>query len=197
MINPELPIETGRLALRTFVPCDLDAALGYQTLPDVQRYLDRRTRDRHGVRQALEAMVSQVGINRPGDALTLAITQRRDKGVIGHISLRLQDATAMQAEVRLALNPLFRGKGYGSEALGAVLGLGFNHFRFHRIFGSCDARTRAAEKLLRNAGMRLEAHFREHAFFQGEWDDELLFAMLNQEWRRGAKVQSIARPLVA
>jgi RimJ/RimL family protein N-acetyltransferase len=32
-------------------------------------------------------------------------------------------------------------------------------------------------------GMRQEAHFRESEIFKGEWGDELVFAMLEEEWR--------------
>jgi RimJ/RimL family protein N-acetyltransferase len=46
-------------------------------------------------------------------------------------------------------------------------------------------------------GMRLEAHYREHALFQGEWDEELHFAVLDREWQRGAKVREITRHKVA
>ena len=35
-------------------------------------------------------------------------------------------------------------------------------------------------------GMRREAHFREHAFVKGGWDEELIYAMLEDEWRAGA-----------
>jgi RimJ/RimL family protein N-acetyltransferase len=45
--------------------------------------------------------------------------------------------------------------------------------------------------------MRLEAHYREHALFQGEWDEELHFAVLDREWSRGSKVREITRHKVA
>jgi RimJ/RimL family protein N-acetyltransferase len=45
--------------------------------------------------------------------------------------------------------------------------------------------------------MRLEAHFRAHALLMGEWHDELHFAMLEREWRRGAMVRELDRHRVA
>jgi RimJ/RimL family protein N-acetyltransferase len=45
--------------------------------------------------------------------------------------------------------------------------------------------------------MRLEAHYREHALFQGDWDEELHFAILDREWRRGEKVKELNRHMVA
>ncbi|UXN72481.1 GNAT family N-acetyltransferase [Devosia sp. A8/3-2] len=43
---------------------------------------------------------------------------------------------------------------------------------------------------MQNMGMRLEAHYREHALFRGEWDEELHFAMLDREWNRPSKVRN-------
>ena len=31
--------------------------------------------------------------------------------------------------------------------------------------------------------MRLEAHFRENEVFEGEWGDEVVYAILEPEWR--------------
>ena len=78
-----------------------------------------------------------------------------------------------------------------------MIDFGFEHYRFHRVFARVDGRNQASAKLLRGLGMRLEAHYREHALFQGEWDEELHFAILDREWRRGAKVQDLRKHKVA
>lgn len=190
---PYLPVETSRLVLRAFSRADLDAVMAYHALPEVQRYLDWKARDRVEGRQALEAMCAQVGLNRPGDTLTLAIERRSDASVMGQVSLRWHDATASQAEIRFLLNPIYRRQGYASEAAAAMMDLGFDRFRFHRIFARCDARNHRSAALLRRLGLRLEAHFREHALFQGEWDDEFHFAVLDREWRPNSRVGELDR----
>ena len=193
MPNTHLPISTDHLTLRCFTRADLDAVIAYHALPDVQRYLDWKARDRIECRQAVDAMSSQVSLNRPGDVLMLAVVRNEDAAVMGQVSLRWSDATASQAEVRFLLSTPYRRQGYGHEALKAVLDLGFDHFHFHRIFARTDARNRASAQLMKKLGMRLEAHFREHALFQGEWDDELHFAVLDREWRRNAQVREFHR----
>lgn len=190
-------IKTDRLILRPFEKTDLDGVEAYFSLSDVQRYLDWKARDRREARAALEAMRRQTRLTRPGDSLALACVRKADGRVIGHVALRWTDATAAQAEISFALAPAFRRKGYATEAVRAVVGLGFEEMRFHRIFARTAAANEGAARLLRDIGMRLEAHYREHALFQGEWDEELHFAVLDREWRRGAKVQEITRHLVA
>lgn len=197
MTSPKLPITTERLLLRRFERSDLDAVMAYCRLPDVQRYVDWKARDPGEARSAIAAMSGQHRLNRPGDAFTLAMTRREDGAVMGHISLRWTDATAAQCELRFVLDAAYRGNGYAGEAVRAALDIGFGHFAFHRIFVRCGADNKGSARLLQTIGMRLEAHYREHALFQGDWDEELHFAILAREWLRSTKVTEISRQRVA
>ena len=197
MASPDLPIRTKRLLLRGFESTDLDALLAYHNLPEVRRYLEWKARDVAECRAALAALTGQRRMNRPGDAIALAITRRSDGTLMGHVSLLWTDATAAQGELRFALNPLYRGQGYASEAVRAALDLGFGALRFHRVFARCSADNPHSARLLGGLGMRLEAHYREHALFQGEWDEELHFAILDREWQRGVNVADLPRHRVA
>lgn len=197
MSMPDFPIVTDRLSLRNFERSDLDAVMTYYALPEVQRYLDWKARDRVEAKAALDAMRAEHRLQRPGDAITLAVTRLSDDRLIGQVSLRWTDATAGQAELRFVLGPAHRGQGYGREAVTAMLDMGFNAFGLHRIFARCSGRNQPSAKLLKALGMRLEAHFREHAMFQGEWDEELHFAILDREWLRGSQVKELSRDMVA
>ncbi len=189
----DFPIETERLSLRTFQPTDLDAMMAYHALPEVQRYLDWKARDRVEVKAALDAMVHQHRLQRPGDVLSLAVVRKTDERLIGQVSLRWTDATAGQAELRFITGPAHRRQGFAREAAKAMLDLGFEEFGLHRVYARCAARNRASASMLRSLGMRLEAHYREHALFQGEWDEELHFAILDREWLHGGKVKELNR----
>ena len=197
MTSPNLPIETDRLILRAFEKSDLDAVMTYYALPEVQRYLDWKARDRVECKAALNAMRTQVGLNRPGDTITLAVERKTDAAMMGQVSLRWYDATAAQAELRFVFNPVYRRQRYATEAVRAALTMGFGEFAFHRVFARCDARNQASARLLKGLGMRLEAHYREHALFQGEWDEELHFAILDREWQRTPKVSELSAHRVA
>ncbi|OAM78722.1 GNAT family N-acetyltransferase [Devosia elaeis] len=183
-----LPIETNHLRLRPFERSDCEAVARYHTLPNVQRYVERQTRYADDVAAAVGIMRNQVEIHRPGDALTLAMERKGDKALLGQVSLKWADATAGQGEVRFVIAPSYSGQGYLTEALRAMFDLAFDHFRVHRLMARCDGRCHHSIKLLQNLGMRLEAHYREHALFQGEWDEELHFALLDREWLRDSKV---------
>jgi len=191
MSSLSLPIETDRLVLRTFERSDVEGLASYHALPSVQRYVFSKTRDQAEVAGALNIMRQHVSLQRPGDTITLAMIRKGDQQLIGHVSLHWSDATAGQGEVRFVINPSFAGQGFSREALSALLDLAFDHFRIHRIFARCDGRNHHSIKLMQQMGMRLEAHYREHALFQGEWDEELHFAILDREWQRSTKVKDL------
>lgn len=194
MTSHFLPVTTERLTLRPFERGDIDALSSYHALPSVQRYVVKPCRDARDVADALGIMRGQVSLQRPGDTITLAMVARGDQQLLGQVSLNWSDATAGQGEVRFIINPTFSGQGYVEEALGAMFNLAFEHFRIHRVFARCDGRNHHSIKLMQKLGMRLEAHYREHALFQGDWDDELHFAILDREWQRSAKVRDIRPP---
>lgn len=194
---PDLPIATERLTLRGFTSGDLDRLESYYTLPEGQRYIEGRARDRDEVKVALETMCGQRRLTRPGDTLTLAVARQSDDLLVGQVSLKWTDATASQAELRFLFDPAHRRQAYASEAIKAALDLAFENIGFHRTFVRCGARSQGTVRLLKALGMRLEAHYREHALFQGEWDEELHFAILDREWLRGTGVKELTRHLVA
>jgi RimJ/RimL family protein N-acetyltransferase len=55
-------------------------------------------------------------------------------------------------------------------------------YEFHQIFGRCDARNVASYRLMERLGMRREAHLIHNELFKGEWSDELVYAILQNEW---------------
>ena len=193
----DLTLKTERLILRPFERYDLDDVLGYYSLPDVQRYLDWKARDKSEAKAAFEAMRKQRRLTRPGEILTLAVVRKTDGAVMGHVSLRWTDATAGQGEIRFAMGPEYRRQGYAVEAVKAVITLAFGEYRLHRIYAVTAGENEASARLLKQLGMRLEAHYREHALFMGEWDEELHFAILSREWLRSGKVQELSRHKVA
>ena len=191
MSSLSLPVETKRMVLRGLAAHDLDGLDAYHSLPALQRYTFVKTRDRAEVASALKTMMGHVSLQRPGDILTLAMVDKSGGGLIGHVSLLWSDATAGQGEVRFLINPRHSGQGFAAEALGTLFDLAFDHFHIHRLFVRCDGRNHHSIKLLQKLGMRLEAHYREHALFQGEWDEELHFAILDREWQRSSKVKDL------
>lgn len=183
VFQPDYPIETERLRLRPFTRGDVDAVFAYRRREDVSRFLLDEPMSRESCAEAVQARVGQASLDKEGDKIFLAVERREDLAMIGELSLILRNEEARQAELGYIFHPDFHGFGYATEAGRAVLALGFDGAGLHRIYARCDARNLASARVMERLGMRLEAHFREHALFKGAWDEELVYAMLEQEWR--------------
>ena len=181
-VAPPLPIQTACLTLRPFEMRDVDAVLAYHSLPEVVRYMYWQVRSRAEVVQVIKDRLSMTQLLRQEDRLQVAVALRDSNTVIGEVVLMYRSAEHQQAELGFAFNPAYQGQGYAKEAVEQVLAIGFREYHFHRIYGQCDVRNTASYKLLERLGMRREAHFIHNEIFKGEWGDELVYAILREEW---------------
>jgi RimJ/RimL family protein N-acetyltransferase len=183
VLRLEAPIETERLRLRRFAREDLDALVAIQSRPEVARFLYWEPRDREEVEPSLAQLIAAAAIESEGDLLALAVERREDGALVGYLSIWLRSEDHRQVEIGFVFHPDAQGRGYATEAARELLALGFEGLGAHRVFGRTDARNRPSAALMRRLGMREEAHFREAEVFKGEWGDELVFAILEHEWR--------------
>ena len=182
MLRPSYPIITDRLILRPFTEDDLDALHAYQALPEVTRYLYWDPRDRAATAEALHRRISTPALAREGDVLVLAVLLRETGELVGEVNLAWLSEVHGQGEFGFVFNPAFHGRGYAGEAAVEMLRLGFERLGLHRIIGRCDGRNEASARLMAKLGMRREAHFVQNEIVKGEWTDEVVFAMLAEEW---------------
>ncbi|MDL4812711.1 GNAT family N-acetyltransferase [Actinomadura opuntiae] len=186
MLRPTFPIETERLSLRPFREDDLDGLYAYQSLPEVARFLYWEPRDREESRSFLREKMAASALEKEGDWLVLAIEWRATGDLVGEVNLQWRSREHRQGEIGYILNPAFHGRGIATEAAGAVLRLGFEGLGLHRIVGRLDGRNAASARVLERLGMRREAHLLQNEIVKGEWTDEVIYAMLRDEWERRA-----------
>lgn len=191
----EWPLETERLRLRLHVPGDAGWLHALYSRPDVARYLLDEPWTMDVTRDKLAERLSRTGIDADSGALALVIEH---EGVaIGDVALWLTDHEHRQAEIGWVLDPTHGGNGFASEAVRAVLTLGFEHYTLHRITAQMDARNSASAALARRVGLRLEAHHVQDWFSKGEWTDTLIYARLaseNTPHRHGRDVRAPSYP---
>jgi RimJ/RimL family protein N-acetyltransferase len=186
-VSYSLPIETDRLLLRRYVETDYDDLLKLQSNPDVARFLLYDVRTPEQVKEALAGRMADVPIldlsSWPdGQALSLAVILRDTGHHLGEVTLFLNSVEHRTGEIGYVFHPESHGHGYATEAAVELLRLGFEELGMHRIIARLDARNEGSAKLLRRLGLRQEAHFVKNEYLKGEWTDELVFAMLFEEW---------------
>ena len=116
---------------------------------------------------------------RVGSEEFYAIELKESGKVIGNIYCGIRDYEAK--EVGYIVNKDYQRKGYGSEALSAVIENAFAE-GVHRIYAECDPRNICSWKLLEKVGLVREAHFRQNVFFHRDengmpkWKDTYVYA---------------------
>ena len=176
-----LPITTDRLVLRPHTMDDLDDLVVFHSDPEVVRYVPWPVRDRVATEETLRVKLTQTELVAPGQWLVLAVELGETGTVIGEVLLKW--ASDGQGEVGFALGRDHQGRGYAAEAATAMLRLGFDDLGFHRITAVCIEENVASARLLTRLGMRQEARLVDNVFFKGAWATQLVFAMLEDEWR--------------
>jgi RimJ/RimL family protein N-acetyltransferase len=183
MADLSFPLRTARLILRPYEPGDLDALYAMFSNEDVCRYLPWDPLDLDEARAKLEQRVQQDHLDADGDPLLLAAVERVTGRVVGELMLALKSVTSRQGEIGWSFHPDVHGRGLATEGAREVLRLGFEVVGLHRIIAGSDARNRASIRVMERLGMRQEAHFVESDFHKGEWAGEIVFALLEDEWR--------------
>jgi RimJ/RimL family protein N-acetyltransferase len=181
-VKPAYPLQTERLLLRPFAPTDFDALLAIHSRADVARYLYWDPRTSAEVRETLAAKVRSTAIVSEGDNLSLAAELRSTGELIGDCNLHWTSAEHRQGEIGFVFHPDHHGKGYATEAAEALLELAFDGLRLHRVIGRLEARNAASARVLERLGMRQEAHLVENEYVKGEWQSEVIYALLDREW---------------
>ena len=194
MRRPQLEIETERLRLRPYEPGDIDRFVAIQTHPDVPRYLYWGVRTREVLEAVLAGKIERTRLERPGDAVDLAVIVRESGVLAGSTSLTWIDSEHRQGEIGFILDPAQHGNGYATEAARALLRLAFEELRLHRVYGRLDARNAASAGVLERLGMRREAHLVENEHVKGEWTDEVVYALLDREWRAVRRAPGASTP---
>jgi RimJ/RimL family protein N-acetyltransferase len=102
---------------------------------------------------------------------------------IGNVSLRDIDQLNGSAELAIVVNdPRLLGKGYGTDAVNAILDFGFGELRLERIrLQVFDFNTRAVRSY-EKSGFQTDAVQRKARFHRGTHHDVLMMSILRDDW---------------
>ena len=88
--------------------------------------------------------------------IDLAVTANGSDEYLGEIVLNEIDEVVRSANLRLAMRPGYRGRGYGTEAIQLILGLAFDGLALHRVELDVLSINARAKSLYENLGFRVE-----------------------------------------
>ncbi len=174
----EIVIATRRLVLRAVILSDSEAILKYRSNPIISQYQYFKPRILEDVHNFISELSDLPNI--PDTWYQLGIFIKEGNQLIGDIGLHFVDN--FQVEIGVTLSLEYQGKGYATEAVLEVINYLFINLNKHRVIASVDPRNIKSIALLRKMGMRKEAHFRKSIWFNEQWSDDMVFAILQEEW---------------
>jgi ribosomal-protein-alanine N-acetyltransferase len=183
--KPVPVLKTRRLLLRRIRPnSDAEAVFRYCSDPAVTRYvIFEAHRSLAETRKILRRLQ---GERRRTGAPHWAITLRRSGELIGMCGFLPLEIKHRRGEFGYWLGKPHWGRGYATEAVGALLAFGFRRLKLNRLQARVLTRNRASARVLQKAGMRLEGTLREFEQIKGKFPDLHFYSMLQREFvRRG------------
>jgi RimJ/RimL family protein N-acetyltransferase len=115
-------------------------------------------------------------------ALHLAVIDKEKQRYIGGVGLRTVDDDRAIIDIGYALAPKFHGKGYGTEAVGALIDEAFAKRGAERIFANVFVGNQTSRNVAEKLGFRLEGAQRRAQFKRGQWLDVWLLAITRPDW---------------
>lgn len=127
--------------------------------------------------------------------LALVIEVKALKRVVGNVGFNTQRiGDQRQGMIGWTLGKAFEGQGYATEAAAALIDYLFRVEGFHRLFAKTSPENERSWRLMERLGMRREAHFIKNCHHDGVWTDEVLYAILAEEWRARSTTNTGTEP---
>lgn len=183
MAVPALPLHTDRLLLRPFVDDDLEAFYDIYRRDEVARHMPWQPRTREMAIEMLDRVRTLTSFESEPCVIRLAAVLPASGALIGDVGLTRTSAEHRQGEIGFIIHPDHQRRGYATEASSALLRMGFEELGLHRVIARADPRNAGSMGVMERLGMRREGHFRHNELIKGAWSDQVLYAMLEDEWR--------------
>ncbi len=153
------PLVTDRLRLRRSWPEDAETISAYRSDPDVHRHQGWARTDQESVRAEIEEMTHRA----PGEAggwVQFSVEERESGQLVGDVGLSRDDLEPGVIKIGYTVGPAFQGRGYATEAVGALVNYAFDTLRADvvRAYASVDnvPSIRVAEKVGMHLVERIE-----------------------------------------
>src|SRR3546814_894143 len=117
-----------------------------------------------------------------GQGYAFFIFSQADDALRGGITLsNVRRGVAQTGTLGYWVGRPFARQGIMSEGLRCMLRFSFEHLRLHRVEAACLPRNTASRGVLAKAGFREEGFAPKYLRIAGEWEDHVLFAILDTD----------------
>jgi RimJ/RimL family protein N-acetyltransferase len=138
--------------------------------------------------KSLEWYIEDVNDIKTSEAFVYKAVDLETGNTVGHISLGGISKKNKAGRIsRVLVAPQYQGKGYCRQMVSAVLKIGFEDLKLHRICLGVYDFNKAAISCYKKAGLTIEGTSRDCLLFKGQWWSLVEMSMLEEDWRDEAK----------
>jgi [ribosomal protein S5]-alanine N-acetyltransferase len=175
-------LETERLVLRALRPDDAQVVArlaGRREIAHTTILIPHR----YSVEQAQEWIAIHAGQQDGSKETAFGVTMKADGQFIGVVGLREIDTEHSQAEMGFWIGVEWWGNGYAAEAAKTVIAYAFQELKLNRIYAHHMVRNPASGRVLEKIGMKQEGLLRQRVRKWGVFEDVVLMAIIQDDWR--------------
>lgn len=162
------PLVTERLRLRRSMPEDADAISAYRGDPEVQRFQGWDRTDPPAIRDEIERMLRR-SPGEPGGWVQFSVEERVSGTLVGDVGLSAAEGEPGVMKVGYTIAPAAQGRGYGTEAVRALVEYAFDRLGADVVRMYADADNIASIRVAEKVGMRLVERL-VHRSKLGSWE---------------------------
>lgn len=174
-------IESNNLLLRPITHNDNEQVFYYRADVETNKYQGFIPKELKEV----DAFIAKnpTKFNQPESWFQLVIIEKKSNEIVGDLGIHFIGDDGFQCELGCTLNKKYQGKGYATNAMKMTIDYLFKKLNKHRIIASVDPKNINSIKLLERLNFRKEAHFKESLLIDGVWVDDIIYGILNNEWK--------------
>lgn len=174
----EIQIKTERLTIKPVSLADARDMFEYRTNENIFRFQTFKPKTINEIEDFIKN--NSKGFNKEGKWFQLGIYLKAK--MIGDIGIHFIGPNNKQCEIGYTISHMYQNNGYGKESVKGVVTYLFEKLNKHRIIASLDPHNLASIALLESVGFRKEGLFEKSLLNNDRWEDDLVYAILNEEW---------------
>ena len=170
----------GQVVLRDLRPSDACSLLAMLTSDEVARFISPPPSTMDGFERFIAWTIRQ---REAGAYVCFAVTLKGFDTAIGLFQVRASVPDFTTAEWGFALGSAFWGSGVFQESAELVLDFVFDTLPVHRLEARAAVRNGRGNGALLKIGAVQEARLRKSFLRNGEYQDQVLYTIIGEEWR--------------
>jgi ribosomal-protein-alanine N-acetyltransferase len=180
-----LPVLEGRhVMLRALRPSDAPSLHALLTAPEVARFISAPP----VTVEAFERFIVKANRQRSGKYICYAVTLKGNDTAIGMFQIRETEPGFQAAEWGFALGSAFWGTGVFKESAQLILQFVFTTLGVHRLEARASVRNGRGGRALQKMGAVQEGVLRRSFVLNGQYFDQVLYAILKDDWQASCEV---------